>query len=111
MDRLEHYRQIIQKIVHRYATINSAQEGVEAIAVCDSISDNYMVIDIGWGKTGRIHSMPIHLRIKNEKIWLEWDGTDEEIAQQLVDAGISKSDIVLAFYRPERRKITEFAVV
>ncbi|MCY6490733.1 element excision factor XisI family protein [Leptolyngbya sp. GGD] len=25
---------------------------------------------------GRVHSVPVHLRLKNGKIWLEWDGTD-----------------------------------
>jgi hypothetical protein len=70
-----------------------------------------MVMDIGWNNAGRVHSVPIHLRIKNDKIWLEWDGTDQEIAQQLINAGVPQEEIVLAFYRPERRKLTGFALV
>jgi XisI protein len=111
MDKLEQYRQIVREVIHHYTNITSSQNGVESIAVCDVDSDNYMVVDIGWGNAGRVHSMPIHLRIKNGKIWLEWDGTDQEIALKLLDAGVPKTDIVLAFYRPERRKITEFSVV
>lgn len=110
MDKLEHYRQIIQKIIHHYASAFNSAAQVESIAVCDPVTDNYMVMDVGWNSVGRVHSVPIHCRIKNDKIWLEWDGTDQEIAQQLIDAGVPQEDIVLAFYRPERRKLTGFAI-
>ena len=38
------------------------------------------------------------------------DGTEEGIALELVELGIPREDIVLGFYRPERREITEFAI-
>lgn len=110
MDKLENYRQIIQKIIHQYTSIPSSSDPVESIAVCDPVNDIYLVMDVGWNCAGRVHSVPIHLRVKNAKIWLEWDGTDQEIAQQLMDAGVPPEDIVLAFYRPERRKMTGFAI-
>ncbi|MEM7032901.1 MAG: element excision factor XisI family protein, partial [Chloroflexota bacterium] len=55
-------------------------------------------------------SVSLHLRIKQDKIWIERDNTDVGIAESLLEAGVAKEDIVLGFYRPERRKITEFAV-
>jgi len=51
-----------------------------------------------------------HLRIRNEKIWVEADNTDALIVQQLLDAGIPKQSIVLAFHSPQKRPLTEFAV-
>ena len=50
------------------------------------------------------------LRILNDKIWVEWDGLETGITQELLDLGINKEDIVLGFYRPERRALTEFAI-
>ena len=41
---------------------------------------------------------------------LKQENTDTDIAEELVAAGIAKEDIVLGFYRPERRALTEFAV-
>lgn len=32
------------------------------------------------------------------------------ITQELLEAGVVKEDIVLGFYRPERRALTEFSV-
>ena len=58
----------------------------------------------------RIHHIIAHLRIHNGKIWVEADNTDVAIVQQLLDADIPKEGIVLAFYSPQKRPLTEFAV-
>ncbi|MEM9214990.1 MAG: XisI protein [Cyanobacteria bacterium P01_F01_bin.150] len=110
MDKLENYRTIIQQIVYAHAQHRPSHGDIEPLPLCNLDADSYLLLDIGWGKTGRVHSMAFHVRIKNGKIWIEWDGTDPGIAQELVDAGIPQEDIVLGFYRPERREITGFAV-
>ena len=51
-----------------------------------------------------------HLEIRNGKIWILTDNTEEGIGNELVAAGIPKSQIVLAFYPPEIREMGEFAV-
>ncbi len=101
MDKLAKYRKIIKKIVEQYGRFQSSVGNVETYAVCDENNDNYLVIDVGWLAFGRQHAMPIHIRIKNEKVWVEWDGTDQEIVQQLIDSGIDENDIVLGFQSPE----------
>jgi hypothetical protein len=58
----------------------------------------------------RSHHIVAYLRIRNEKIWVKSDNTDAEIVQRLLDAGIPKGTIVLAFYSSEKRRYTEFAV-
>lgn len=50
------------------------------------------------------------LRIKNEKIYVEYDGTDEGFADVFAAAGVPKEDIVLAFHAPAKRPYTGFAV-
>ncbi|MCB0565721.1 MAG: XisI protein [Phaeodactylibacter sp.] len=44
------------------------------------------------------------------KIWLQHDGTDLIVAQKLLDQGIPKTDIVLAFHAPFVREDTGFAL-
>ena len=44
------------------------------------------------------------------KVWIERDNTEDGVAPELVQAGIPKSQIVLAFRSPEVRKHTEYAV-
>ena len=45
-------------------------------------------MDIGWGNNKRVHDVIFHLRIDDGKIWIEWDGVETGIAQDLMEAGI-----------------------
>lgn len=110
MDKLDHYRQIIQKIVTKHAQYRPSHGQIETTPICDLANDNYLLMDLGWDKTGRVHAVVFHLRIREGKIWVEWDGTEDGVAQELLDAGISQEAIVLEFYRPERRALTGFSV-
>ena len=57
-----------------------------------------------------MHSVFGHVRLKDGKVRIEEDGTEKGFAVEFVEAGIPKEDIVLAFYRPERRQLTEYAI-
>jgi hypothetical protein len=110
MDKLERYRQIIQKIIENHAVYTPTYGEIETVSVCDSVHDNYLLINIGWDRTGRVHAVDLHLRIKEDKIWVEWDGTENGVTEELLEAGVLPEDIVLGFYRPERRSIIDFSV-
>ncbi len=109
METLFHYRQVITSVLTDLAEI-SEREHVETLPLFDPAHDNYMLVDTGWDGIRRIHHIIAHLRIHNGKIWVEADNTDRAIVQQLLDKGIPKDRIVLAFYSPQKRPLTEFAV-
>ena len=48
--------------------------------------------------------------IKDEKIWIQYDGTEVGVANELSALGVPKSDIVLAYLSSFARQYTEFAV-
>ena len=79
-------------------------------ALLDAETDQYLVMSTGWGKAGRIHGCLIHVSIQDGKVWIQRDGTEDGIANELVQAGIPKEDIVLGFHEPEIRPHTGFAV-
>ena len=111
MEKLENYRALIKRILQHHALHKSSNKQIETLVICDEATDNYLLMDIGWHPNGRrLHSVPIHVRLCNGKFWIEWDGTEHGVAQELLDAGVPKEDIVLAFYHPKRREITEFAI-
>lgn len=87
----------------------SARPEVEVLPLFDTVHDNYLLVDGGWRGIERIHHIIAHIRIHNDKIWVEADNTNVEIVQQLLDYGIAKAEIVLAFYSPQKRHLTEFA--
>lgn len=104
------YRQIIREMLSRHAELAPSHGQIESVPLFDERNDHYLLVDFGWERTGRAYNVAVHIRLKDGKIWIERDGTEEGVAEELVQAGAPREDIVLAFYRPERRRITEFAV-
>ncbi len=109
METISRYRQVIMSVLSDLAEA-SVQGEVEILRLFDTARDNYLVLDAGWDGVRRVHHIIAHLRIHNGKIWVEADNTDTMLVQQLLDAGIPKEAIVLAFYSPQKRPLTEFAV-
>ena len=109
METLSRYRHVIISVLSDLAEA-SARDDVENLPLFDTTHDNYLLIDAGWDGVRRIHHIIAHLRLRNGKIWIEADNTDTAIVQHLLDAGIPKESIVLAFYSPQKRPLTEFAV-
>jgi hypothetical protein len=69
------------------------------------------LIHVGWENEERVYGCVVHVDIKNGKIWVQRDLTEEGIANQLVELGVPKTDIVLGFRTPYVRQFTGFASV
>lgn len=111
MDRLNKYRQIIKSILQEYARLfNNQPPGIDVVAICDEQSDAYGIVNVGWQGKNRTNMTSVLMRIINDKIWVEEDWTLYGFVDELLDAGVPKEDIVLAFHHPKMRQYTEFAV-
>lgn len=98
MDRIKNYRQILEKTVKRHAGFQPANGEIETHAVCDREQDEFMVIDSGWNEKGRrIYDVVLHFRLQDGTVYVERDNTDAEVVRELLEAGIAKDDIILAY--------------
>ncbi len=68
-----------------------------------------MLMIVGWDGTRREHGCLVHVDLIGGKYWIQRDGTEYGIAQELLDAGVTKDRIVLAFRSLEMRRLTDFA--
>lgn len=111
MDKLENYRDIIEKILTEHASMPYSYGEIRSQTVFDRRRDQYLLVDVGWNnKRFRVHGALVHVEIIDGKFWIQYDGIEGGIATDLEAAGVPKSDIVLAFHEPELRKYTEYAV-
>ena len=111
MDKLEKYRATIKQILSKQAEYEPVNMELETILILDDASANYQIMYLGWHNSIRTHGALIHVRLKDDgKIWIEYDGTEDGFASHLLEAGIPKEDIVLAFHSPWKRQFTDFAV-
>jgi len=110
METSEAWRDLIQKIVEDHAKIPYAFEKIDRIAVIDRTNDHYLLMIAGRDRNDRRdHGCIIHVDIIDGKFWIQRDGTEYGVAQELMDAGITKAQIVLAFQPKWKREDGEFA--
>jgi hypothetical protein len=110
MDKLEKYRSYIKQLITEHAELCSSTKEIDAQLIFDIEHDHYQLVDVGWQNQKRIHSCFLHLDIKDGKVWIQHNGTEDHIAYDLVAKGIPKEDIVLGFQAPDYRQYTDFAV-
>ena len=111
MDTKLKYRDIIKKILTAQAYYRaSIPDNYDYQVVFDDLNGHYLVLDIGWNEDNYLHTTPIHLDLINNKIWIQFDDTEEGVATDLMAAGVPKEDIILGFRHPKLRQYTGFAV-
>ncbi len=68
MEKLAHYRQIVQQILQEYSEQEPADGNIEVENIFDIERDHYQVVHVGWEGQDWVHSCIIHIDIKGEKI-------------------------------------------
>lgn len=110
MDKIQHYRKLIQQILQDHAQISSSQGDVETQVILDSEHDHYQLLYVGWNGDQRVFGPVMHFDIKNGKIWIQYNGTEEHVGEALMKLGVPASDIVLGFRSAFKRQFTGYAV-
>ncbi len=111
MDKLGLYRQLIQESLTERAKLRSLNDPIKSQTILDHEGDHYQLVHLGWKDSNtRIYGCVLHVDIIDGKIWVQHDGTEDAIAEELVRRGVPKQDIVLAYHAPNVRQYTEFAV-
>jgi hypothetical protein len=104
------YSEIVQKLLEDYAALSGEDRTVATELIFDTVRDSYQLVHVGWHDDRRIYGCILHLDIRDGKIWLQHNGTENDIAAELVEMGVAKTDIVIGFHSPFKRQFTEYAV-
>jgi hypothetical protein len=100
----------VQELLTKYASYSSSDPDVETQLIFDQDQDHYQLVYVGWEKNRRVYGVAIHIDIKNGKVWLQHNGTEAELGEELAEMGIPKQDIVVGFHAPSKRQFTAYAV-
>ena len=109
MANVELYRQHIQNLLSQHASL-VWDKRIQAETIFDTDRDRYQLVYVGWRNQQRIYGPVLHLDIIDNKIWIQQDGTEVGIANELVELGVPKQDIILGFDPPNMRGFSEFAI-
>lgn len=110
MEKLEQYRNAVRRTMLKVREIGSSSVSINRQVIFDAEHDHYQLVNVGWMNDRRIYGCVLHIDIQDDKIWIQHNGTELNIADEFVALGIPKEDIVLGFQLPFKRQFSEFAV-
>lgn len=110
MDKITQYREYIKTLLTNYAKDDISTDEVDVQLIFDIENDHYQWMNVGWEDLNRVYRTVIHLDIKNGKIWLQQNLTEENPAADLVKMGVPREDIVLGLHPPYKRPYTDYGV-
>ena len=110
MDKLDGYRQIVREILTEHGKVQPVYGEISMKLLFDVERDRYQLLRTGWQGDRRVFGALIHIDLEDGKIWIQYDGTEIGVANELTEKGISKTDIVLAYHSPFMRQYNGFAI-
>ena len=110
MDKVTKYREYVQQLISTHADSDEDKEEVEVQLVMDTVRDHYQWMNVGWEGFKRVYNCYIHLDIKDGKIWIQQNWTEDDLAADLVEMGVPREDIVLGLQPPFKRPYTDYGV-
>jgi hypothetical protein len=97
-------RAIIKRVIQRYAQFKPSHGDIHLSTLFDEQQDRYALMQSGWDRGRRVSGNLIYITLHNDKIWIEYDGMEQGITQDLIAAGIHPDRIILAFL-PEAQPV------
>ena len=112
MDTANRYADLVEQVLLPYTKRRYSGEDSVNEAVFDRERGRFLIVSVGWQGYRRIQNNLLHIDVIGDKVWIQRDGTEDGIADELEAAGIPQSAIVLAFHRAEDRALLPgYAVV
>jgi hypothetical protein len=109
-NKIDRYREAVKSLISNYANSDISNDEVEVQLMLDADRDHYQWMNVGWQGSDRIYRCVMHFDIKDGKIWLQQNLTDQDPAEELVNMGVPKGDIVLGLQMPSKRLYTDYGV-
>ena len=110
MESIEKYRTWIKQLLTKYSQYPYRYGEIESQTIFDIEQDHYQLVRLGWEDQKRVYGCVLHLDIKDRKIWIQWNSSDIDIAEELIGLGVPREDIVLGFHPAHLRQFSNYAV-
>jgi hypothetical protein len=110
MDKIAHYQFCLQTLVEKYGKYQNRNNDIETQILIDINRHHYQLMRVGWQELKRTYYTILHFDIRDSKVWIQCNNTDIDIAEELVNMGIPREDIVLGLHPPYKRPLTGYGV-
>lgn len=112
MDKVTRYRSIAKEILNNIADDRRpSRKEIFYYVVEDDKKGHYLLFSDGWTDiNSRYYGCSVHLEVRDTgKVYVNFEMTDYEVINILMEKGVAKKDIVPAFNPPEVREEMGYA--
>jgi hypothetical protein len=110
-EKIAEYRRIVTAILLELAQSQTIGGEIQTVPVFDELRHHYQLLDIGWDVSGRRVFQPIvHVDLIDEKVWIQENMTDSDLAEAFAREGIERSCIILGLHSRSYRELSHYAV-
>lgn len=110
MDRTHELEQAVREVFQeKFAAIKS-NDRFRIQLVIDEEKKRFLLMNEGWYGYRRVYGPIIDVSLRNNKIWIHEDRTEEGIPDELLAKGVEMHEIVLGWQPEYKREFTGFAV-
>ena len=100
MDTGTAYREIVKDVIRKYARLRPSHGDIRLDTIFDEQQDHYALMHSGWDRGVRVRGNLIYVILRGDKVYIEYDGIERGIRDELISRGIPEDKIVLAFLTP-----------
>lgn len=106
MDTPRSDREIVKQVIQRYAQFKPSHGDIRLDTVFDETQNRYALMQVGWDRGRRVRGNLIYVTLQDDLVWIEYDGMEQGITDELIAAGIPPERIVLAFLPESQTAVT-----
>ncbi len=111
MDRVEERKATVKALAEELARLTPDEGPVRTFRIFDDEHAQYLLYTVGWEGDFRSYGCFFRVHVQPDgKVYIEHDGTDLVIADLLIERGIPKEELILAWHEPELRPLTGYGV-
>lgn len=111
MDKIEKYKNIIQKEFEYQQTIKIANApDIKRHLIINKDRTDFLLLNIGFQGKSYSHYPVFHVAIKKGQVIIYQDNTDIALVNILIEEGINKADIVLGYLTKFSQELSPYAV-
>lgn len=97
MDTSTTYRDIVEQTILQYAQLRPSHGDIRLDVVFDEVRDRYALMQAGWDRGRRVRGNLIYATLHKGMVYIEYDGIEHGITDDLIARGVPEDRIVLAF--------------
>jgi hypothetical protein len=97
MDTTASVREIVKDVIRQYAALRPSHGEIRLDSVLDETQDRYALLQVGWDRGRRVRGLLLYLVVVDDKVYIEYDGMERGIMEDLLQHGVAEEDIAFAY--------------